>query len=124
MRDSLGFFESFDDQIMGGISQSALLAGRVENVEGGHECAVFSGVVRVAGGGFACNRMKLLSEPLDLSDFSGIYLKARGDGQIYKVNLRTGEKALKPGAADTRFVQAGWGRRRRRCNRFHLGVRI
>ncbi len=87
---SLDLFESFDDQIMGGISQSTLKPGTIKDAGGDPNCAVFSGVVRVEGGGFVGNRMKLLAEPLDLSPFTGLYLKVRGDGKVYKLNLRTG----------------------------------
>lgn len=88
LKRSLDMFESFDDQIMGGISQSTLKPGTFSGTD--EECAVFSGVVRVEGGGFVGNRMKLLAEPLDLSAYTGLYLKVRGDGKIYKINLRTG----------------------------------
>ena len=88
LQKSLAMFESFDDQIMGGISQSTLKPGTLGDAA--NECAVFSGVVRVEGGGFVGNRMKLLTEPLDLSAYTGLYLKVRGDGKIYKINLRTG----------------------------------
>jgi hypothetical protein len=88
LQNSLDMFESFDDQIMGGISQSTLKSGTQSDT--GDDLAVFSGVVRVEGGGFVGNRMKLLSEALDLSAYTGLYLKVRGDGKIYKINLRTG----------------------------------
>ena len=91
LQKSLEMFETVDDQIMGGISQSTLKAGTVRDADSGaDECAVFSGVVRVEGGGFVSNRMKLLAEPLDLSAYTGLYLKVRGDGKVYKLNLRTG----------------------------------
>jgi hypothetical protein len=90
LQQSLDLFESFDDQIMGGISQSTLKAGTIGDAGGESNCAVFSGVVRVEGGGFVGNRMKLLTDPLDLSPFTGLYLKVRGDGKVYKLNLRTG----------------------------------
>jgi hypothetical protein len=91
LQESLDLFESFDDQIMGGISQSTLKPGTINDASGEPNCAVFSGVVRVEGGGFVGNRMKLLAEPLDLSPFTGLYLRVRGDGKVYKLNLRTGK---------------------------------
>jgi hypothetical protein len=86
MDEALKRVERFDDQIMGGISQSAIIRSQSE-VTGG-ACAVFGGVVRVQGGGFAGNRLKMLKKPLDLSECSGVYLKCRGDGKRYKMNLR------------------------------------
>lgn len=80
---SLEYFERVDDQIMGGISQSSIVAAA------GADGAAFRGVVRTDGGGFCGTRTRLFASPLDLRDFSGIYLRARGDGQRYKVNVRT-----------------------------------
>lgn len=81
---SLGFFERVDDQIMGGISQSALIASA-------DDCASFTGIVRTDGGGFCGTRTRLFSSPLSLGLHSGIYLRARGDGKRYKINVRTNE---------------------------------
>jgi len=81
---SLDFFERVDDQIMGGISQSALIA----SADG---CACFTGIVRTDGGGFCGTRTRLFSTPLSLGAYSGIYLRARGDGKRYKMNVRTNE---------------------------------
>lgn len=82
--ESLGYFERVDDQIMGGISQSALIASA-------DDCACFTGIVRTDGGGFCGTRTRLLSAPLNLGGYSGIYLRARGDGKRYKMNVRTNE---------------------------------
>jgi len=82
---SIGKFEKFDDQIMGGMSQSAILS--YGEGEQGH--AAFTGVVRVEGGGFCGSRMKLLNDPMDLSAYAGLYIKAQGDGKTYKLNCRT-----------------------------------
>ncbi|KAG8469793.1 hypothetical protein KFE25_006248 [Diacronema lutheri] len=84
--EALSCFERVDDQIMGGISQSAL----VPSYDG--ECASFLGVVRTDGGGFCGTRSRLLSKPLNLGGYSGIYLRVRGDGKRYKLNVRTSEE--------------------------------
>ena len=78
--------ERFDDQIMGGISQSTIVRG--EALGSREPCGIFGGVVRVQGGGFAGCRMKMLKTPLDLSDYAGMYIRCRGDGKRYKLNMR------------------------------------
>jgi len=83
---ALSKFERFDDQIMGGISQSNIVRGLSQ---AGEPVAIFGGVVRVQGGGFAGCRMKMLQAPLDLSDSTGVYIKCRGDGKRYKLNMRS-----------------------------------
>jgi hypothetical protein len=85
--DAFSKMERFDDQIMGGISQSTIVRG--ESRVTGQECGVFGGVVRVQGGGFAGCRMKILKKPLDLSDNTGMYIKCLGDGKRYKLNMRS-----------------------------------
>jgi hypothetical protein len=85
--DAFSKMERFDDQIMGGISQSTIVRG--ESRITGQECGVFGGVVRVQGGGFAGCRMKILKKPLDLSDNTGMYIKCLGDGKRYKLNMRS-----------------------------------
>mmetsp|Transcript_617 Transcript_617/g.1430 ORF Transcript_617/g.1430 Transcript_617/m.1430 type:complete len:379 (+) Transcript_617:111-1247(+) len=91
LKDALGAMERFDDQIMGGISQSNMISGTAKGL--GTECGVFAGVVRVQGGGFVGCRTKILSEPLDGTGFTGIYLKTRGEegtALTYKLNIRDG----------------------------------
>lgn len=73
-------FAPIDDAVMGGRS-----ASRLEPADG---YAVFRGVVSLAeGGGFASVR----SAPgrFDLGDAQGVWLRVRGDGRAYKLNLRT-----------------------------------
>ena len=70
-----------DDVVMGGVSESGLrLAG---------DRALFTGTVSTANnGGFASIRTKVIDPPLDLSDYAGIELRVKGDGQRYKFILR------------------------------------
>ena len=69
-----------NDGVMGGVSSSTV---KLEN-----GLLVFSGQVRLENnGGFASVRSG--SSEQDLSDFSGIALRIRGDGKIYALNLRT-----------------------------------
>jgi len=71
---------SIDDVVMGGRSSSAM------EIEKG--MAVFAGEVSLAdGGGFASVRS--LARPHDLSAYSGILLRVRGDGKRYGLRLRT-----------------------------------
>jgi uncharacterized protein YbjT (DUF2867 family) len=74
-----------DDVVMGGVSQSGmrLRAG----------VAVFSGNVSTDNsGGFASVRTRNLDPSLNLSNYQGIELRVKGDGQRYKIFLRTEEK--------------------------------
>jgi len=71
-----------DDVVMGGASESffTVADGR----------AIFSGRVTTDNnGGFCSWRTRAFDKPLDLSKYDGIALRVKGDGQRYKVNLRT-----------------------------------
>ena len=66
-----------DDVVMGGVSQSAFANG------------VFSGTVTSENnGGFAGCRSRALRPALDLSRYSGLRMRVRGDGNRYKLILR------------------------------------
>jgi Complex I intermediate-associated protein 30 (CIA30) len=74
-----------DDVVMGGVSESGirLRAG----------AAVFSGNVSTENsGGFASVRTRNFEPSLNLSSYNGIELKVKGDGQRYKLFVRTEEK--------------------------------
>jgi monofunctional biosynthetic peptidoglycan transglycosylase len=78
--EAVSAWYSIGDRVMGGVS-----SGRMHQGEG---FAVFEGEVSLENnGGFFSVR----SEPraLDLSDHDGIALKVRGDGQRYKIGLKT-----------------------------------
>ena len=71
-----------DDGVMGGVSESSMRL--VDN------SASFSGTVSTANsGGFASVRTQNFSPALDLSQYEGIKLHIRGDGQRYKFILRS-----------------------------------
>ncbi len=106
-------WERIDDVIMGGVSSSRLVLATDQ--AGG---AIFEGRLREQGGGFCGQRMKLLSEPLDLSSASGLYLDldARSVGigtRVLKVAVRTrqdrGEvvyqQAFKPAARGREVIE-------------------
>lgn len=79
--DLVAIWGAVDDVVMGGVSES--------NLRLGNDCAVFSGNVSVANsGGFASVRNRDFSPPLDLSNYEGIQLRVKGDGQRYKFILR------------------------------------
>ncbi len=74
---------ALDDVVMGGVSQS----GAQLQSEG----LAFNGYVSTANsGGFASVRTRNFEPPLDLSTYSGIELRVKGDGQRYKFFLRDG----------------------------------
>lgn len=80
MRDLWG---ALDDVVMGGVSQS----GAQLQSEG----LAFTGYVSTANsGGFASVRTRNFEPALDLSNYSGIELRVKGDGQRYKFFLRDG----------------------------------
>ena len=80
---SLLEFGPLDDVVMGGVSESNF----VVNADGG----TFRGTVRTENnGGFAGCRSKALSPALQLSAYTGIKLRVRGDGVLrrYKAIVR------------------------------------
>ncbi|MBD2627750.1 CIA30 family protein [Trichormus variabilis] len=73
---------ALDDVVMGGVSASSFQI--LENT------ALFSGNVSTANsGGFASVRTKNFSPPFDLFGYEGVKLRVKGDGQRYKIFLRT-----------------------------------
>ena len=74
-------WSSVDDSVMGGVSQSA---SRVLD-EGVLE---FSGTMSLENnGGFASIRSPW--NPIDLSEYDGILIRVLGDGQVYRLRIRT-----------------------------------
>lgn len=74
-----------DDVVMGGVSQSGMRLGS------GY--AVFSGNVSIDNsGGFASVRTRNFEPSLNLSNYRGVELRVKGDGQRYKLFLRTEAK--------------------------------
>lgn len=75
-------WQSLGAPVMGGCSQ-----GWVEPVDA--DTSAFTGIVRLEnGGGFASVKADL-PQPLDLSAYTGLWVHARGDGQRYKLGVRT-----------------------------------
>ena len=82
LRDSWG---AVDDVVMGGISKSGIQLGT--------GFAIFSGDVSTENsGGFASVRTRNFEPSLNLSNYQGIELRVKGDGQRYKLFLRTESK--------------------------------
>ena len=74
-----------DDVVMGGVSESGI---RLQT-----GAAVFSGNVSTENsGGFASVRTRNFEPPLDLHHYRGIELRVKGDGQRYKLFVRTESK--------------------------------
>lgn len=77
---------ALDDVVMGGVSASSfqLSQNYAQNY------GLFSGnVSTVNSGGFASVRTKNFSPSWDLTGFTGVKLRVKGDGQRYKIFLRT-----------------------------------
>jgi uncharacterized protein YbjT (DUF2867 family) len=73
---------ALDDVVMGGVSESSI---RLEA-----DGAVFFGIVSTANsGGFVSIRTRNFEPPLDLSQAEGIELCVKGDGNRYKLLLRS-----------------------------------
>lgn len=74
-----------DDVVMGGVSESSI---RLID-----QAALFSGIVSTANsGGFVSVRTRNFNPPLNLSEYEGIELRVKGDGQRYKFILRSESK--------------------------------
>jgi hypothetical protein len=81
----LATWQSVNDGVMGGVSSSSL------QVVNGR--AFFKGMVSIdQGGGFASIRTRNFNPPLDLSNYQGISLRVRGNGQRYKLFLRPSDQ--------------------------------
>ncbi|MGL5082107.1 MAG: CIA30 family protein [Microcoleaceae cyanobacterium] len=76
---------ALDDVVMGGVSESSIQI--ISNT------TFFMGNVSTENsGGFASIRTKNFDPPLDLSAYSGIDLRVKGDGKRYKFILRSDDK--------------------------------
>ena len=79
--DAIDAWTPINDVVMGGVS-----TGRLEAT--GNNTVAFTGLVSLEnGGGFASVRSR--PQEHDLSRKSGLQLRVRGDGQHYKINLKT-----------------------------------
>jgi uncharacterized protein YbjT (DUF2867 family) len=79
------YWGALDDVVMGGVSSSNMVF--IENT------ALFTGNVSTANsGGFASIRSKNFDPPFNLSGYTGVELRVKGDGQRYKLFLRTDDK--------------------------------
>jgi Complex I intermediate-associated protein 30 (CIA30)/NmrA-like family len=80
--DTAKLWGNVDDVVMGGVSES--------NLKLGSDCAIFSGRVLIDNsGGFASVRTRNFEPSLDLTGSIGIQLQVKGDGQRYKLFIRT-----------------------------------
>jgi Complex I intermediate-associated protein 30 (CIA30) len=76
---------ALDDVVMGGVSASSF-----QLVDG---AALFTGNVSTANsGGFASIRTRNFEPAIDLSNFTGIELRLKGDGNRYKFLIRDDDK--------------------------------
>ncbi|SDM62457.1 monofunctional biosynthetic peptidoglycan transglycosylase [Franzmannia pantelleriensis] len=78
--DEIPRWHAINDDVMGGVSQGAM-----HEAEG---IGVFAGELTLTnGGGFASARRE--REPMRLSDYAGVVVRARGDGRTYQLRLYT-----------------------------------
>lgn len=76
------------DQVMGGISEASVTRGTID----GRRCLRLTGDVRLENdGGFIQAALDLATsgDTLDASNYTGLRLVARGNGEKYSVHLRT-----------------------------------
>ena len=76
------------DQVMGGISEAAVTHGEID----GRPCLRLTGNVRLENdGGFIQAALDLSpsGDTVDASDYSGVRLVVRGNGERYSIHLRT-----------------------------------
>ncbi|KAL4457749.1 hypothetical protein ABPG75_012614 [Micractinium tetrahymenae] len=86
--EDIAKWQRLDDVIMGGQSESGLAPA--EDGSG----AVWTGDLIIEGGGFCGART--LPQELDLSAYDGICLRVKGDGQTFKLNIKTDMQTEKP----------------------------
>ncbi len=80
------------DQVMGGVSQGHMTLTRVD----GRSALCLAGEVRLENnGGFVQVNLELApAGRLDASDFTGVRLVARGNGETYGLHLKTADTPL------------------------------
>ena len=81
-------WRAVSDRVMGGISEASVSRDTID----GRPCLRLTGDVRLENdGGFAQAALDLQTPPdtLDASDYTGVRLIARGNGERYSVHLRT-----------------------------------
>lgn len=81
-------WRGFSDRVMGGISQATVTSTVID----GRRCIRLTGDVRLENnGGFIQMALDLAGDggTLDASDYTGVLLVARGNGETYGVHLRT-----------------------------------
>lgn len=88
--EDLKVWQRLDDVIMGGKSESALDVASADS----DASVVWQGELITDGGGFCGTRTS--SQDWDLGDYDGVQLRVRGDGQTYKMNLKTAEQEESP----------------------------
>ena len=77
---------ALNDVVMGGSSEGAGSIVTIPEEDGG-TCARLGGVVEGQSGGFVSMRTRNFESPLDLSQYDGVRLKIRGDGNRFKLIL-------------------------------------
>lgn len=82
-------FGSLDDVVMGGVSSSGFTVQDGTGEEGGATGLFYGTVTSANSGGFCSVRSRNIQPPMNLSSCEGVELRLKGDGQRYKLVLRT-----------------------------------
>lgn len=77
------------DPVMGGVSEASFILDSTGGERGG-PTGLFRGTLSTANnGGFCSVRTRNLSPPADASGYDAVALRVKGDGQRYKLFVRT-----------------------------------
>jgi len=79
--DSFKPWQTVNDTVMGGVSESSLKPG-------GRGTALFTGTVSLKNSGGFCTASSRENKDYDLSGYTGIAARVRGDGKAYKLTLK------------------------------------
>jgi monofunctional biosynthetic peptidoglycan transglycosylase len=82
--DSFKAWQTVNDTVMGGVSESSLQPG-------GKGTAIFKGTVSLKNNGGFCTASSRDNKKYDLSSFKGVAVRVKGDGKRYMFTLKTGD---------------------------------
>ncbi len=80
--DSFKAWQTVNDTVMGGVSESSLQPG-------GKGTAIFKGTVSLKNNGGFCTASSRGNKKYDLSSFQGIGVRLKGDGKTYMLTVKT-----------------------------------
>ena len=80
--DSFAPWQTINDTVMGGVSESSLQPD-------GKGSALFAGTVSLQNNGGFCSTSSRGNKNYDLSGFQGVEARVKGDGKTYKLTVKT-----------------------------------